>query len=64
MTNLHLGNDRREIADLPPGLSPVVWAEMLLPSRQKNIDNTSILLLARSLFFNRSDARSSGSPRV
>ncbi|WP_310427507.1 STM4014 family protein [Chamaesiphon sp. VAR_48_metabat_135_sub] len=29
MTNLHLGNDRREIADLPPGLSPVVWEEML-----------------------------------
>jgi hypothetical protein len=29
MTNLHLGNDRREIADLPPGLSPIVWAEML-----------------------------------
>jgi hypothetical protein len=29
MTNLHLGNDRREIGDLPPGLSPIVWAEML-----------------------------------
>jgi hypothetical protein len=29
MTNLHLGNDRREIADLPIGLSPTVWAEML-----------------------------------
>jgi hypothetical protein len=29
MTNLHLGNDRREIADLPPGLSHPVWAEML-----------------------------------
>jgi glutathione synthase/RimK-type ligase-like ATP-grasp enzyme len=29
MTNLHLGNDRREIADLPPGLSREVWAEML-----------------------------------
>ncbi|WP_310428370.1 STM4014 family protein, partial [Chamaesiphon sp. VAR_48_metabat_135_sub] len=29
MTNLHLGNDRREIADLPPGLSHAVWAEML-----------------------------------
>jgi glutathione synthase/RimK-type ligase-like ATP-grasp enzyme len=29
MTNLHLGNDRREIADLPRGLSHTVWAEML-----------------------------------
>jgi hypothetical protein len=29
MTNLHLGNDRREIADLPIGLSPIVWANML-----------------------------------
>ncbi len=29
MTNLHLGNDRREIADLPSGLSHPVWAEML-----------------------------------
>jgi glutathione synthase/RimK-type ligase-like ATP-grasp enzyme len=29
MTNLHLGNDRREIADLPAGLSPIVWANML-----------------------------------
>jgi hypothetical protein len=29
MTNLHLGNDRREIADLPSGLSHAVWAEML-----------------------------------
>ncbi|WP_310485847.1 STM4014 family protein [Chamaesiphon sp. VAR_48_metabat_403] len=29
MTNLHLGNDRREITDLPPGLSPTIWAEML-----------------------------------
>jgi glutathione synthase/RimK-type ligase-like ATP-grasp enzyme len=29
MTNLHLGNDRREIADLPAGLSPSVWAKML-----------------------------------
>ncbi|PSB54588.1 STM4014 family protein [Chamaesiphon polymorphus] len=29
MTNLHLGNDRREISDLPAGLSPAAWAEML-----------------------------------
>ncbi len=29
MTNLHLGNDRREIADLPAGLSSSAWAEML-----------------------------------
>jgi glutathione synthase/RimK-type ligase-like ATP-grasp enzyme len=29
MTNLHLGNDRREVADLPAGLSPVIWEEML-----------------------------------
>jgi hypothetical protein len=29
MTNLHLGNDRREITDLPPGLLPLIWAEML-----------------------------------
>jgi glutathione synthase/RimK-type ligase-like ATP-grasp enzyme len=29
MTNLHLGNDRREITDLPTGLSPTIWAEML-----------------------------------
>jgi glutathione synthase/RimK-type ligase-like ATP-grasp enzyme len=29
MTNLHLGNDRREITDLPPGLSPTIWAKML-----------------------------------
>jgi glutathione synthase/RimK-type ligase-like ATP-grasp enzyme len=29
MTNLHLGNDRREIADLPAGISSLVWAEML-----------------------------------
>jgi hypothetical protein len=29
MTNLHLGNDRREIADLPTGIISSVWAEML-----------------------------------
>ncbi len=29
MTNLHLGNDRQEISNLPPGLSPQTWAEML-----------------------------------
>ncbi|AFY92300.1 STM4014 family protein [Chamaesiphon minutus] len=29
MTNLHLGNDRREVTDLPTGLSPAAWAEML-----------------------------------
>jgi hypothetical protein len=29
MTNLHLGNDRQEISDLPPGLSSQTWAEML-----------------------------------
>jgi hypothetical protein len=29
MTNLHLGNDRREVTDLPAGLSPLVWTEML-----------------------------------
>jgi hypothetical protein len=29
MTNLHLGNDRREIVNLPRGLLPEVWAEML-----------------------------------
>jgi glutathione synthase/RimK-type ligase-like ATP-grasp enzyme len=29
MTNLHLGNDRREISDLPKGLSQDHWLEML-----------------------------------
>jgi glutathione synthase/RimK-type ligase-like ATP-grasp enzyme len=29
LTNLHLGNDRREITDLPPGITPNVWQEML-----------------------------------
>jgi hypothetical protein len=31
---------------------------LLLPSRQKNIDNTSTLLLAQSLFLNRRGAES------
>jgi hypothetical protein len=29
MTNLHLGNDRQDIAALPPGLSPQTWGQML-----------------------------------
>jgi len=29
MTNLHLGSERREITDLPSGLSSQTWAEML-----------------------------------
>ncbi len=29
MTNLHLGNDRQDITELPPGLSAHTWAEML-----------------------------------
>jgi glutathione synthase/RimK-type ligase-like ATP-grasp enzyme len=29
LTNLHLGNDRREISDLPPGLTTENWQKML-----------------------------------
>ncbi len=29
LTNLHLGNDRREITDLPPGLTAANWQKML-----------------------------------
>jgi glutathione synthase/RimK-type ligase-like ATP-grasp enzyme len=29
MTNLHLGNDRREITALPRSLAPETWAEMM-----------------------------------
>lgn len=29
MTNLHLGNDRREVCDLPEALTPEAWATML-----------------------------------
>jgi glutathione synthase/RimK-type ligase-like ATP-grasp enzyme len=29
LTNLHLGNDRREITDLPPGLTAEDWQKML-----------------------------------
>ncbi|MBL1178692.1 STM4014 family protein [Pantanalinema sp. GBBB05] len=29
MTNLHLGNDRREVSALPKSLSPQYWSEML-----------------------------------
>jgi glutathione synthase/RimK-type ligase-like ATP-grasp enzyme len=29
MTNLHLGNDRREVCDLPKALSPDAWNQML-----------------------------------
>jgi D-alanine-D-alanine ligase-like ATP-grasp enzyme len=29
LTNLHLGNDRREIGDLPPGLTAEDWQKML-----------------------------------
>jgi hypothetical protein len=36
-------------------------AQPLLPSRQKNIDNTSILATVRDLFFNRRGAESTES---
>lgn len=29
MTNLHLGSDRRTLADLPSGLTPAAWTKML-----------------------------------
>jgi hypothetical protein len=34
LTNLHLGNDRREIADLPPGLTADAWQTMLATCEQ------------------------------
>ncbi len=34
LTNLHLGNDRREITDLPPGLTADNWQKMLMTCEQ------------------------------
>jgi glutathione synthase/RimK-type ligase-like ATP-grasp enzyme len=34
LTNLHLGNDRREISDLPPGLTAENWQKMLATCEQ------------------------------
>jgi glutathione synthase/RimK-type ligase-like ATP-grasp enzyme len=34
LTNLHLGNDRREIGDLPPGLTAKDWQKMLITCEQ------------------------------